>query len=83
MKKGLSILFAAALLTGFVSCGPSAEDKKADSLLQDSLAKEADATGDWLIDSMMRADSIATAQADSAAKADSARKADSAAKAGK
>ncbi len=54
----------------------SEEEKKADSLQQDSVAKEADATADMLIEQMERqndsiaeADSIAAAQkaADSAA----------------
>ena len=79
MKKGLPIFFAAALLTGFVSCGPSAEDRRADSLKQDSVETEtADAT-QRMIDSIEAANK---AYDDSVAQADSIKKADSAAKAG-
>lgn len=79
MKKALSVLFASALLTGFVSCGQSAEDRKADSAKQDSVVKETLSTTDSLI-AMMERDN---AKMDSIAKADSARKADSTAKAKK
>lgn len=76
MKRIFTLLFASLLVSGFVACGMSEEEKKADSLQQDSVAKEADATADMLIeqmerqnDSMNAADSIAAAQkaADSAA----------------
>lgn len=76
MKRIFTLLFASMLVTGFVACGMSEEEKKADSLQQDSVAKEADATADMLIeqmerenDSIAKADSIAAAQkaADSAA----------------
>jgi hypothetical protein len=79
MKKGLSILFASALLTGFVSCGMSEEERKADSAQQDSVIAETGNTTDSLIAMMEREN----AMMDSIAKADSAAAADSAAKAGK
>lgn len=76
MKKLVAILFASLLVTGFVACGQSEEEKKQDSLTQDSVEREAEATADMLIqqmerenDSINRADSIARAKAaaDSAA----------------
>ncbi len=73
MKKAVSILFASALLVGFVSCGQSEEERKADSALKDSVANETMNTTDSLIAMMERDNAIAdsTAKADSAAKADS------------
>ena len=76
MKKLPAILFASLLVTGFISCGQSEEERKADSLQQETVKAEADQTADMLIaqmehenDSIARADSIAAAQkaADSAA----------------
>lgn len=78
-KQVLSILFAAALLTGFASCGMSEEERKADSAQQDSVASETMSTTDSLIAMMEREN----AMMDSTAKADSAAAADSVAKAGK
>lgn len=78
-KKALSILFAATLLTGFASCGMSEEERKADSMQQDSVKAETEATTEDLIAQMERDQVIA----DSLAKVDSARVADSIAKAGK
>jgi len=77
MKKALSVLFAAALLTGFISCGMSEEERKADSAQQDSVKSETEATTEDLIAQMEREnDSIAKADSmkhvsDSVAKADS------------
>ncbi len=76
MKKTLSILFASALITGFASCGMSEEEKKADSIQQDSVINETKNTADSLFEMMERENAIA----DSMAKADSARLADSLAK---
>lgn len=75
-KKALSILFASALITGFASCGMSEEEKKADSLQQDSVISETQNTTDSLIAAMERENAVM----DSIAKADSARLADSLAK---
>lgn len=80
MKKGLSILFAAALLTGFASCGMSEEELKADSAQQDSVISETGNTTDSLI-AMMEAENKRLE--DSANRADSIAKADSMTKAGK
>ena len=74
MKKVFAILFASALVTGFVACGQSAEEQKAESLRDDSVVQEADQTAEMLIEQMNR-------QNDSIDKADSAAAADSAAKA--
>ena len=79
MKKVLSILCASALLTGFISCGMSEDERKADSAQQDSVANETMDTTDSLIAMMEREN----AMMDSTLKADSAAKADSIAKAGK
>lgn len=79
MNKALSILFAAALITGFASCGMSEEERKADSAQQDSVVAETGNTTDSLIAMMEREN----AMMDSIAKADSTAKADSIAKAGK
>lgn len=76
MKKIFTLLCAVVLVSGFAACGMSEEERKQDSLQQDSVEKEADATADMLIeqmerqnDSMNKADSVAAAQkeADSAA----------------
>lgn len=68
MKKALSLVFASLMITTFVACGQSAEDKKKDSMQMDSVAKETDQTADMLIqqmerenDSINRADSIKAA----------------------
>lgn len=76
MKKATTILFAAALMTGFISCGMSDEERKADSAQQDSVINETQDTGDSLIALMERENFVA----DSLAKVDSAKKADSLAK---
>ena len=75
MKKAFALLCASLMITGFVACGQSAEDKKNDSLQLDSVTKEADATADMLIeqmerenDSLARLDSINAANADTAPK---------------
>lgn len=80
MKKTLTILFASALLTGFISCGQSEEERKAESLQNDSVVAETGNTTDSLI-AMMEAENKRLE--DSANKADSTRKADSAANAKK
>lgn len=75
MKNFLSFAFVAALTIGMVSCGPSDEEKKADSLEVDSTAKGMQSDADRMIDSMNRADSINNAMmkrtADSIKMADS------------
>ena len=75
MKKILAFTFAATLTMAMISCGPSAEEKKADSLHVDSTHKEMKSTEDRMIDSMNRADSINNAMmkhtADSIKMADS------------
>jgi uncharacterized lipoprotein YehR (DUF1307 family) len=73
MKKGLYILFASAMITSFVACGQSEEERKADSALKDTVAAETMNTTDSLIAMMERENAMAdsTAKADSAAKADS------------
>lgn len=58
MKKFLSFTFAAALTISMISCGPSEEEKTADSLVVDSTKKGMDNDADHMIDSMNRADSI-------------------------
>lgn len=58
MKNLLSFTFAAALTVTMISCGPSADEKTADSLQVDSIAKGADDDADRMIDSINRADSI-------------------------
>lgn len=76
MKKIFTLLCAVALVSGFAACGMSEEERKQDSMQQDSVNKETQDTGDSLIqmmerqnDSMNKADSVAAAQkaADSAA----------------
>jgi len=68
MKKVFALMCASLMVTTFVACGQSEEDKKNDSIQMDSVAKETESTGDSLIaimerenDSINRADSIATA----------------------
>lgn len=51
MKKIIALAFAASLAIGFVACGPSEEEKKADSI---EVAKLAGETNDF-------ADSVAKA----------------------
>jgi hypothetical protein len=75
MKNLLSFTFAAALAFSVVSCGPSDEEKKADSLEVDSTAKGMDNEADRMIDSINRVDSINTANMKRVA--DSIRNADS------
>ena len=58
MKKILAFTFAAPLTIAMASCGPSAEEKKADSLEVDSTAKSMDNEADRMIDSINRVDSI-------------------------
>lgn len=75
MKNFLTFTFAAALTISMISCGPSEEEKKADSLELDSTAKGMDNEADRLIDSINREDSINNANmiriADSIHNADS------------
>lgn len=81
MKKLLALACAFTIAAGFISCGPSAEERKADSANNVQTKKEMDNTADHMIDSMnkaneemMRKDSTDAANK----KADSTRKADSA-----
>ena len=78
MKNFLSFTFAAALTISMISCGPSEEEKKEDSLVVDSTAKGMQSDADRMIDSMNRADSINNAMMQHVA--DSIRNADSLAK---
>lgn len=78
MKNFLSFTFAAVFTIAMISCGPSEEEKKADSLEVDSTAKGMQSDADRMIDSMNRADSINTANM--VRVADSIRNADSLAK---
>ena len=75
MKKILAFTFAAALTMTMVSCGPSEEEKKADSMEVDSTRKGMQSDADRMIDSMNRVDSINNAMlkhtADSIKMADS------------
>ncbi|MEO5644500.1 MAG: hypothetical protein ABIQ40_02250 [Bacteroidia bacterium] len=61
MKNLLLFTFATALSVTMISCGQSADEKKADSLQVDSISKSADNDADRMIDSINRADSINTA----------------------
>lgn len=80
MKKSLTILFASALLTGFISCGMSEEERKADSAEEVEVVNETENTTDSLIAAMEAENKRLE---DSANKADSTRKADSIANAKK
>lgn len=51
MKKILAIVFTAVLATGFVACGPSEEEKKADSV---EVVKQAEDNNDFA-DSVFKA----------------------------
>jgi len=85
MKKVFALAFAAAVI-GFSSCGPSAAEKKADSLNVASMKKSMNNDADSMIALMnaQNAASDSTAKAAAAAqKADSAKKADSMKNAGK
>lgn len=68
MKKVFALMCATLMVTTFVACGQSEEDKKNDSMQMDSVEKETEQTADMLIqqmerenDSINRADSIAAA----------------------
>ena len=76
MKKILALACAAALVTGFISCGPSEEERKADSTEVAKTAEGMKDEGDSIIAAMNHLNDSTTA----AEKADSAKKADSAAK---
>ena len=83
MKKIFALAFAASMAMAVVSCGPSAAEKKADSLKVDSTAKSMNNDADSMI-AMMNRQNDSTAKADKEkAVADSIRKADSAMKAKK
>ncbi|CAN5824638.1 hypothetical protein BH11BAC7_BH11BAC7_04060 [soil metagenome] len=58
MKNLLLFTFATALSVTMISCGPSAEEKKADSLQLDSTKNEMADEGERMIDSINRQDSI-------------------------
>lgn len=73
MKKVLALLFASFLVTGFVACGMSEEERKQDSAQMDSVKNETQNTGDSLA-AMMEHQNDSIDHADSIAKADSAKK---------
>ena len=78
MKKIFALAFAATLVTGFVSCGPSEEQKKADSTDVAKTAKSMNNDADSMIAMMNRQnDSTEKANAE-AKKADSAKNSGSA-----
>jgi hypothetical protein len=52
MKKILALAFAASLAIGFVACGPSEEEKKADSIEVTNLAKDMDNFADSVAKAM-------------------------------
>lgn len=58
MKKLLSFTFAIALSVTIISCGQSKEEKTADSLQVDSIAKGSDDDANHFIDSINRTDSM-------------------------
>ncbi len=62
MKNLLSFTFAAALCLSVISCGPSEEEKTADSLHLDSTAKDMADEGQRMIDSINRVDSLSNAR---------------------
>jgi hypothetical protein len=74
MKKVIALLFAAFLVTGFVACGMSDEERKQDSQQMDSVKNETDNTSDSLF-KMMEAQN--KQYDDSVHNADSIHKADS------
>lgn len=80
MKKILAFVFAASMALTFVSCGPSAKEKKADSLQQDSTKKSMNNDADHMIDSMNAAMAASEKADKEKAAADSAHKADSVSK---
>jgi hypothetical protein len=75
MKKILAFTFAAALTTTMISCGPSADEQKKDSLEVDSTKRGMADEAQHMIDSINRVDSINNANmkrtADSIKMADS------------
>lgn len=73
MKKTFSLIAASLMVTAFVACGQTEEDKKKDSMQMDSVDKETSATGDSLL-MMMEAMNDSIANADSAAAKDSSAK---------
>lgn len=73
MKKTFSLIAASLMVTAFVACGQTEEDKKKDSMQMDSVDKETSATGDSLL-MMMEAMNDSIAKADSAAAKDSSAK---------
>lgn len=73
MKKVFALMCASLMVTAFVACGQSEEDKKNDSIQMDSVAKETESTGDSLI-AIMERENDSINRADSIANADSAKK---------
>lgn len=62
MKTIIALAFAATLSVSVISCGPSAQEIKADSAQNDSTLKEMNNTGDHMIDSMNAANDAAAKQ---------------------
>lgn len=79
MKKVFALACSALLVAGFVSCGPSEEERKADSLEVVNTAASMDKEGDSIIaamNAMSGSDSSGNAgMSDSAKMADSTAKA--------
>ncbi len=73
MKKVFALVCASLMITAFVACGQSAEDKKRDSAQMDSVKQETEQTADMLIEQMERQNDSAN-RADSIAAADTAKK---------
>lgn len=77
MKKILALACAAMLVTGFISCGQSEEERKADSTEVAKTATNMNDEADSTIAAMnhMNDSIVAAGKADSTKKADSAAKA--------
>ena len=61
MKPIYAIALVSSLTLGFVACGPSEAERKADSMEVDSTKKEMDNSADQFIDSMNKANDAASA----------------------
>lgn len=83
MKPIYALALAFTLSLGFVACGPSDAEMKADSIKKDSVAKSMNNEADSTIAAMNAMNEANKRAEDSTAKADSTKKADSVAKAPK
>lgn len=66
MKKILAFVFAASLVTGFVACGPSDEEKKQDSINDHKAKEENDAWADSVMKAMEQGNSSDSGKKDTA-----------------